>query len=101
MLVAHNPVMFGQHCHLGLQKGTKHIEKQFAYQKSKYIQQLTAKIKKEMPTAPSVPKRSPIQVLTGLNIGLTSVIGLFFMLTLRYTAVGGRKSPCLIWMMRF
>ena len=67
MLVAHNPVMFGQHCHLGLQKGTKHIEKQFAYQKSKYIQQLTAKIKKEMPTAPSVPKRSPIQVLTGLD----------------------------------
>ena len=62
--------MFGQHCHLGLQKGTKYMRfealgKQFAYQKCKLIQKLTAK--KEMPTAPSVPKRSPIQVLTGLD----------------------------------
>ena len=70
MLVAHNRVMFGQHCHLGLQKGTKRmrfeaLEKQFAYLKCKLIQKLTAK--KEMPTAPSVPKRSPIQVLTGLD----------------------------------
>ena len=37
-------------------------------------------------------KRSPIQVLTGLNIGLTSVIGLSLMLTLRYAAIGDLES---------
>ena len=44
---------------------------------------------------------SPIQVLTGLNIGLTSVIGLSLMLTLRYAAIGERRSPSLLRMMRF
>ena len=37
-------------------------------------------------------KRSPIQVLTGLNIGLTSVIGLSLMLSRRYAAVGKREA---------
>ena len=35
-----------------------------------------------------VPTGSPIQVLTGLNIGLISVIGLSLMLTLRYAVIG-------------
>ena len=46
-------------------------------------------------------KRSPIQVLTGLNIGLTSVTGLSLMLTLRYGAIGERRLPSLLRMMRF